>query len=679
MDRKTKRRARVLAGFLIVMSVCTVLSRAAASVLVAQVQVEKPGRGKLSYSCGGSGTVVPVQEKTIFLWADQQVEWAAETGSIVKAGDCLIQFRMEHLQRAIQNKQAELAQLEIQIQQQQISARGTARVPTAERALQNLKDAKERLQEAQEKEAKAQEEYDQFGGSAWTGLSSGRSGTISGRSDNGAEGGQTGSFGDAVSAGQQTGGFGDMSGNQRAGGLGDASASQQSASSEGTSGSDQPGASVCTSSGRQPGAFGGSSGSDESGNSDDTSGGQPGISGGTPGGSQPGTSGGTPGGSQPGTSGGSSGSDRPGNSDDTSGSNRPGNSDDTSGSNHPGNSDDTSGSNHPGNSDDTSGGQPGGDTPGTPGGATDGDQPGTSDDNPGAIFPDDSSNMSSREQELKAALQQAQADVEAARQAVAQAQTDYTFAQKEDSAQSTNEANAVQSAQLGAQSLNVQADTARRALEELTAYQNAGGKICAEQECTVLMSSVQTGTFTTGAEVMVTGSGGWKLKGYADAKDKEKLKAGAEAEIRLGAGKKKTVRIESIAAERAAGSGNGAGERGSSSQSLQFCWYARLPENTAAENGNAFTWNVNSSSDQEYEQLIPLTALREDSTGAYCLILSEEKNMLGRVQTARRIPVTVLEKDAQKAAVTSTLQGTDQIIVSSEKYVEEGDRVRIKE
>nr|WP_305139006.1 hypothetical protein [uncultured Schaedlerella sp.] len=594
MDRKTKRRARVLAGFLIIMSVCTVLSRAAASVLVAQVQVEKPGRGKLSYSCGGSGTVVPVQEKTIFLWADQQVEWAAETGSTVKAGDCLIQFRMEHLQRAIQNKQAELAQLEIQIQQQQISARGTARVPTAERALQNLKDAKEKLQEAQEKEAKAQEEYEQFGGSAWTGLSSGRSGTISGRSDNGAEGGQAGSFGDA-------------------------------------------------------------------------SGSQPGTSGGTPGGSQPGTSGGTPGGDQPGTSGGSSGSDRPGNSDDTSGNDRPGNSDDTSGSNHPG------------NSDDTSGGHPGGDTPGTPGGATDGDQPGTSDDDPGAIFPDDSSNLSSREQELKAALQQAQADVEAARQAVAQAQTDYTFAQKEDSAQSTNEANAVQSAQLGAQSLNVQADTARRALEELTAYQNAGGKICAEQECTVLMSSVQTGTFTTGAEVMVTGSGGWKLKGYADAKDKEKLKAGAEAEIRLGAGKKKTVRIESIAAERAAGSGNGAGESGSSSQSLQFCWYARLPENTAAENGNAFTWNVNSSSDQEYEQLIPLTALREDSTGAYCLILSEEKNMLGRVQTARRIPVTVLEKDAQKAAVTSTLQGTDQIIVSSEKYVEEGDRVRIKE
>ena len=452
MDRKIKRRAWVLAGFLIMMSVCTVLSRAAASVLVAQVQVEKTGRGKLSYSYGGNGTVVPEQEKTIFLWAGQQVEWAAETGSAVKAGECLIQFRMEYLQQAIQSKQAELTQLEIQVQQQEIAARGTARVPSAERALQNLEDAQKKLEDAQEKERKVQEEYDQIDGSALEG-----------------------------------------------------------------------------------------------------------------------------------------------------------------------------------------------------------------------------------QQELKAALDQAQADAEAARQAVDQARTEYQFALKEDSAQNTNEANSIQSAQLGVQSQQVQADKARRELEELTAYQNAGGRICAEEDCTVLMSGVQTGAFTTGAEVMVTGIGGWKLKGLADAKDKEKLKAGTEAEIRLGAGKKRTVKIESVAAERSEGSEGGAGGSGSDSRFLQFCWYARLPENTAAGNGNTFTWNVNAASDQEYEQIIPLSALREDTAGAFCLILAEEKSMLGTVQTAKRIPVTVLEKDAQKAAVTSTLKESDQIIASSEKYVEEGERVRIKE
>lgn len=507
MDRKIKRRAWVLAGFLIMMSVCTILSRAAASVLVAQVQVEKPGRGKLSYSYGGNGTVVPEQEKTIFLWAGQQVEWAAETGSAVKAGECLIQFRMEYLQQAIRSKQAELTQLEIQVQQQEIAARGTARVPSAERALQNLEDAQKKLEEALEKERKAQEEYNQFDGSTLDGVSSER-------------------FGE--SAGQSGGAIG----------------------------------------GRNPEIPEEMPGIQDSGNSEEA---------------------------------------------------------------------------------------------------------------PGNVLPDNSSEISSRQQELKAALEQAQADVETARQAAHQARTEYQFALKEDSAQNTNEANSIQSAQLGVQSQQVQADKARRELEELTAYQNAGGRICAEEDCTVLMSGVQTGAFTTGAEVMVTGIGGWKLKGLADAKDKEKLKAGTEAEIRLGAGKKRTVRIESVAAERSEGSQGGTGGSGSDSRSLQFCWYARLPENTAAGNGNTFTWNVNAASDQEYEQIIPLSALREDTAGAFCLILSEEKNMLGTVQTAKRIPVTVLEKDAQKAAVTSTLKESDQIIASSEKYVEEGERVRIKE
>lgn len=507
MDRKIKRRAWVLAGFLIMMSVCTILSRAAASVLVAQVQVEKPGRGKLSYSYGGNGTVVPEQEKTIFLWASQQVEWAAETGSAVKAGECLIQFRMEYLQQAIQSKQAELTQLEIQVQQQEIAARGTARVPSAERALKNLEDAQKKLEDTLEKERRAQEEYDQFDGSTLGGASSERFGESAGQSG-GAIGGRNPEIPEEL----------------------------------------------------------------------------PGIQ-----------------------------------------------------------------------------------------------DPDDSEEAPGNVLPDNSSDTSSRQQELKAALEQARADTETARQAADQARTEYQFALKEDSAQNTNEANSIQSAQLGVQSQQVQADKARRELEELTAYQNAGGRICAEEDCTVLMSGVQTGTFTTGAEVMVTGIGGWKLKGFADAKDKEKLKAGTEAEIRLGAGKKRTVRMESVSAERSEGSEGGAGGSGSDSGSLQFCWYARLPENTAAGNGNTFTWNVNAASDQEYEQIIPLSALREDTAGTFCLILSEEKNMLGTVQTAKRIPVTVLEKDAQKAAVTSTLKESDQIIASSEKYVEEGERVRIKE
>ena len=53
--------------------------------------------------------------------------------------------------------------------------------------------------------------------------------------------------------------------------------------------------------------------------------------------------------------------------------------------------------------------------------------------------------------------------------------------------------------------------------------------------------------------------------------------------------------------------------------------------------------------------------------------------MLGTQQTAKRVPVTVLEKDGTKAAIVSELRKEDQIIVSSEKFVTGGDRVRIKE
>lgn len=518
MNIKINRKVRILTIFLTLMVLCTILSRVAASVLVAQVNVEKPGRGKLTFTCSGNGNVVPVQEKLIFLWPGQQVEWAADVGSTLKAGDCLVQFRMEYLQQTIESKQAELTQLELQAGQQQVSARGTARVPSAERAMQTLTDAQRRLQEAQQKAAEAQAAYDQFQSAQ-------------------------------VPAAQAQQSIGSQA----------ASAQLQPADAQSVSFQPQP-IDSCSSS------------------------------------------------SQP--------------------------------------------------------------------QSTDGQPAYSPVDNAGSAYQPADSSLS--QQELENDLQEAQTNVETARQSVIQAQNEYNFALKEDAAQDANEANAIQSAQLGVQALNAQIDTARKALEQLISYQNAGGKILAEQDCTVLTSGIQAGTFTTGAEVLVTGNGGWKLKGLVTAKDKEKLRAGVDAEIRLGAGKKKTVKIESIGAESLSNTASAAGENSSSAQQVQACWYANLPENTTADSGDTFEWTVQSGSEKEYEQLIPLSALREDSDGAYCLILSEEESMLGTVQTARRVPVTVLEKDSENAAVTSALKDTDQVIVSSEKYVGEGDRVRIK-
>ena len=462
MNQNRKWILRIFGGFLAVMALGTVISRAAASALVAQVETEKAKRGKLSYSYEGEGTVVPVQEEQIFLWPEQQVEWTAKQGSTVKAGECLVQFRMEYLNQSVEKKQAELTQLELQASQQQISAREQARVPATTGAGQTLAQAQQQLELATQKEAAAQAAYEQF---------------------------------------------------------------LQSAAAEET----------------DP--------------------------------------------------------------------------------------------------------------------------------------------WMEQKQELEAAVQEAQTGVEAASQALAQAENGYELARQEDAAWDINAANASRAAMLGAEAASVQIEAERKELQRLQSYQAAGGKICAERDCTVLQEGVQAGAVTSGSEVFVTGSGGFRLKGWAKPTDREKLRTGLETEIQLGAGKKKTVKIESIETDTGGtGTGSGAGENaGDPASQSQIYWTSPLPENVKVQNGDSFTWSIEAPSEKEYEQIIPLEALREDMNEAYCLVLAEEEQMLGTVQVARRVPVTVLEKDARSAAVTSALTSDDQVIASSEKYVSEGDRVRLRE
>lgn len=161
-----KRMIRILWGFLAIMAAASVTSRAAASVLVAQVNVEKTVRGRLSYTYEGEGIVAPVQENQIFLWPEQQVEWTAKQGTQVKSGECLVRFRMEYLQQLIGKKQAELTQMELQASQQQVSAREQARVPAVTGAGQALTEAQRQLDAARQKAEDAERMYHNFVDSA---------------------------------------------------------------------------------------------------------------------------------------------------------------------------------------------------------------------------------------------------------------------------------------------------------------------------------------------------------------------------------------------------------------------------------------------------------------------------------------------------------------------------------
>lgn len=77
-----------------------------------------------------------------------------------------------------------------------------------------------------------------------------------------------------------------------------------------------------------------------------------------------------------------------------------------------------------------------------------------------------------------------------------------------------------------------------------------------------------------------------------------------------------------------------------------------------------------------YPMVIPIEALREDTIGYFCLAVQPEKTILGEELTAVRVNVEVLEKSSTSAAVSGAVTGVTPLVLSSNKSVSPGDRVR---
>ena len=79
---------------------------------------------------------------------------------------------------------------------------------------------------------------------------------------------------------------------------------------------------------------------------------------------------------------------------------------------------------------------------------------------------------------------------------------------------------------------------------------------------------------------------------------------------------------------------------------------------------------------ETYEMCVPLGAIvyRGETTGVYRI--RTRQSVLGEVEYAEFVAVTVQGTDALSAAIDGTLLTQDEVIVSSNKPVNEGDRVR---
>ncbi len=110
----------------------------------------------------------------------------------------------------------------------------------------------------------------------------------------------------------------------------------------------------------------------------------------------------------------------------------------------------------------------------------------------------------------------------------------------------------------------------------------------------------------------------------------------------------------------------------------RYVWYAPLGGN-AYRVGTGVAYRYSRKSENSYETLLPLTALRESGGSSYVLTAEMKPGILGESYTAVKVNVTVLEKDDYSVAVETNLSKDAKIITESSKYVKEGDRVRLSE
>ncbi len=94
--------------------------------------------------------------------------------------------------------------------------------------------------------------------------------------------------------------------------------------------------------------------------------------------------------------------------------------------------------------------------------------------------------------------------------------------------------------------------------------------------------------------------------------------------------------------------------------------------------GQALNISVGQRS-QEYELVVPNSAVREDNNGKFILIVESKSSPLGNRYIATRVDVEVLASDDSNTAISAPLYGYEYVITTSTKPVEAGKQVRLNE
>ena len=273
-------------------------------------------------------------------------------------------------------------------------------------------------------------------------------------------------------------------------------------------------------------------------------------------------------------------------------------------------------------------------------------------------------------QELELQKSQAEESLQAQDSARAQAHNAYESAKEQDAAAAENDKKTAEAGSYTTQSAQVDLELAKKELEKLQKVQSENGEVKAPEDGVLKSSTIAAGGVTDDTASLMFGWGGYRVKGNLTAEDLSKAETGDEVKIMVpGQGKTLKKNIGEIS-----GNTNQQGE----GQTAAGVFYAEMEEKEAVY-GSEISYEISRQTDSSYKQVIPLSAVRKDSDGTFCLVAEEEKTVLGNEYRAKRVAVTVVEKDSTSAAITSSLGQEDKIITGSSKDIAPEDKVRLEE
>ncbi len=81
----------------------------------------------------------------------------------------------------------------------------------------------------------------------------------------------------------------------------------------------------------------------------------------------------------------------------------------------------------------------------------------------------------------------------------------------------------------------------------------------------------------------------------------------------------------------------------------------------------------------DYDMVVPNSAIREDKNGKFILIIEEKSTPFGNRYKAKKVEVEVLASDDKQTAINAALEGYEYVITTSNKPVEPGKQVRLSD